>query len=343
MIRRLIANAGPIKNIIIRVRMLIPYELFEIMDGIISRTFLNRLRCYPYHDADGKGPSVFILGPGRSGNTVFKRELSRTYDIYFPPELPNLGPTIRAFARSRRRSWNEVVATTLAAFRRGADVTVKVAGQQDYNLERELAVDWGALEEELLGASVGNRNLAYIISSIVSKSYLSVTEEGSLVAWGEKTPWNIFHLPALRKAFPSATFVFMVRDPVPVVSSYLTAFEESSGIRLKDAIFRWNCAVGVALNNIALMDRAIIVRYEDFVADPVDHVRRVGELANLKYSADSERASSVISDMKLLHHANLSKPVSKSVSSTQLEKITEFDVKIIRDQTCTRARKLGYG
>ena len=334
---------GAAKHLLIRARILVPYQLFEIFDETISRILLNRLRYYPYHNADGKGPSVFILGPGRSGNTVFKRELSRAYDIYFPPELPNLGPTIRAFTRSRRRPWRKVVAATLAAFRRGADVTIKVSGQEDYNLERELAVDWVALETELLQASTGQRNLAHIISSIVSNSYQNRTGGGQLATWGEKTPWNIFHLPVLRKTFPSAAFVFMVRDPVSVVSSYLVAFRESEGIRLKDAIFRWNSAVGVILDNMTSMNSAIVVRYEDFVEDSVIHVRRVGQLAKLKRSSDPASSMSLMSDVKLLHHANLSKPVSKSVSVVGPDQISDSEVEAVRAQTFSRAKKLNYG
>ena len=313
------------------------------MDDFISITIHNRFNFFPFHsDGDNSNP-VVVVGPGRSGNTLFKRELSTDYEIFFPPELPNLGQTIRAFARVRRRSWGYVVKATLDTFRKSADITIKLDGQKDYNLNTELNIDWNNLERELKYVQQNDRNLAHILFAIMSHHYKArMGSDAVLLRWGDKTPWNLFHLPNLQRTFPDATYVFMVRKPVAVVSSYVKAFRENKGMSVEDATFRWISAVKLILKGKSFMPRSIILKYEDFVEEPKKHLMAVAELAALSRRNAPGGALSVASDLQLLHHSNLSKPVFAAKESDIPRYLTQKEIDFIKMKTETVFERLSY-
>lgn len=343
MIRLSVMNSRRLRFYLGRLRMKTPYLFFIFIDGFISLTVHNRFNLFPFHDERSNFDPVVIVGPGRSGTTLLKRELSADFEIFFPPELPNLGQTIRVFSRVRRRSWDYVVEATLDAFRISADVTIKVVGQEDYNLKTELDIDWNSLKAVLKNVPQQNQNLSHILFAIVSHHYTNKMRPGvKLERWGDKTPWNIFHLPNLRRTFPNATYVFMVRKPVPVVSSYLKAFRASKGMRVNDATFRWILAINLILRSKNSIQKSTIVKYEQFVETPKKYIDTVAKLANLKRRTEPVDTLNVASDIKLLHHSNLNQAIFVNKESDVPQYLTQEEVDFVERKTDTALGSLDY-
>ena len=79
-----------------------------------SYDLLRRIQiCLPskrklFNDIDKYEP-VFIVGSGRSGNTLLRRILNASNEIYIPPEMKMLNHIISIYHRYSNAPWNELV------------------------------------------------------------------------------------------------------------------------------------------------------------------------------------------------------------------------------------------
>jgi hypothetical protein len=93
----------------------------------------------------------------------------------------------------------------------------------------------------------------------------------------EKSPPNIIRSRFLQALFPRARFVFIVRHPVPVAYATLKWAKTS----IADLILHWCVAHRILLEDVDKLERAMIVRYEDFVAEPVPCMSKIYQFADL--------------------------------------------------------------
>lgn len=100
---------------------------------------------------------------------------------------------------------------------------------------------------------------------------------------GDKTPNYVGELGLLAKAFPTARFVHLVRDPRDVAASFRrVGFEPHPGVtalRWRRIVDRWDAASN------SLAPRLLEVRYEDLVCDPERVVREVCAFIDLEFDA----------------------------------------------------------
>jgi len=59
---------------------------------------------------------IFIIGSGRSGNTLLRRILTGSEELYIPPETYVLGDTIRNFPEYSRLEWPSTCQLILGKF-----------------------------------------------------------------------------------------------------------------------------------------------------------------------------------------------------------------------------------
>ena len=117
--------------------------------------------------------------------------------------------------------------------------------------------------------------------------YANAMQRGGGSRFLDKTPRYVMIVDDLIRLFPAARFVFLLRNPLSVLSSLvntqvnhdLWTLERFSDELLggPDAILR-----GIA----KLGDSAIVVRYEDFVAEPEKDLERICAALDLEYSPD---------------------------------------------------------
>jgi len=70
---------------------------------------------YPLHVTQAPAP-FFIVGSGRCGTTLLRRELSNAASVHIPPETFALSDAIRVFKESAADDWNDIVEQVLAKF-----------------------------------------------------------------------------------------------------------------------------------------------------------------------------------------------------------------------------------
>jgi len=289
-----------------RIRVRIPEYLLVVISDI-KCFLLNPLgQPYPFHGKNTLTP-VFIMGPGRSGNTLLVRELSNKLNIHFPPEIPGLGGLINEYSIYRRGSWYNLVEKVIVRFKIKCNVDIVVENQPPYNLWKELRIDEQKILRHLKDVKVQDRNLSYVIHTIYMSYFesrgIDTAKDGFM--WGDKTPWSLYHYLKIYKTFPRAHYIFTMRNPMSIVSSYLQVFSKSKGLKIDDAILRWKTASKL-VGRYSKKDRAMMVKYEDFVKNPDNVLLQISRFLGLNASQPLvENLLDSVPDSKLLHHSGL--------------------------------------
>ncbi|MBL6749663.1 MAG: sulfotransferase [Nevskia sp.] len=107
--------------------------------------------------------------------------------------------------------------------------------------------------------------------------------------WLEKTPWHLPYLDIIRSHIPDARFIHVARNGEDVVASIIDGemrhFEQRWFLGgLGYAVRLWNRAMQTHLA-YAGQPGHLVLRHEDFVADPVQTLRRVLQFLDLPADA----------------------------------------------------------
>lgn len=290
--------------------------MVDRLDGLIHslRAGPSRVPLRQPDHPDEYSP-FFIVGAGRSGSTLMRRLLMEKYLVVIPPEMPHLGPLLRAFRRQRFGSWERAVCWYVEEFRRRSDVDVAREDHTgrafDYNLWGTLDLDVAQLRKILSGLSDANRSLAGMVRATYLASAGDVHSPDQ--AWGDKTPYTTFHYTRVLRVWPRSRFLHLIRDGRDYVASYLEAqrsHEREFGLR--DVAMRWRDAVQTC-EKIAerVGDRLSLVRYEDLVDRPMEVTTSVGRFLDLpERKCPLKVTAEGLGDARMAHHSRIEEPVT---------------------------------
>ncbi len=218
----------------------------------------------------------FVIGVGRSGNTLLRRILTSHSQLHIPPETFVLGECIQKFRRhGKHLNWPDLVFFILSKFEFHPEFGTFGIGLQP-------------LGKRLSHAPRRDRNLAHLFDAFY-RFHAERTGKNPL-RWGDKTPLNSLDdrlvrgaeprrlgegvpetLDRLLRVFPDAQFIHIYRDGCDVVYSHLRG---GFFARIEDAAKRW-LHVEKQTRRFARLhaDRSIDVRYEELVARPEEVVK----------------------------------------------------------------------
>ncbi len=259
----------------------------------------------------------FIIGVGRSGNTLFRRILTAHSKIYIPPETFVLGACIQKFKRfGSKMSWPDLVHFTFSQF--------------EFHPEFHTFDVWlGPLVNRLLNLPRQQRNLAFLLNSFYK--YHASMHEQPMQRWGDKTPMNSLDdtlirgdfpsqigkgvpqtLVRLLKVFPDAQFLYIYRDGCDVVNSFLRGGFVAN---LEEAAKRWLHTNRQARNFVARYPgQCHSVRYEDLVSTPEKTVTAVCDFLDLDFELEmlsSNETASQLGDVPAwVWHKQVNEPIN---------------------------------
>lgn len=246
---------------------------------------------------------IFIVGSGRSGNTLVRRILSNEQDVYIPPETYVLGQVIKDFSNYSKLEWPVLVRLVLSHFNLSEDF---------HFFPTQSLRD---LYFELVDLPESDRCL----STILDRFYLYMAKivKPSATRWGDKTPLNSAHIESIYQVFPNAQFVHLVRNVYDVCLSYVKMGRYET---YYDAAVRWresNYAIEEfkkkAVNSVKTF------KYEDLVVAPETNVRSLCDFLGLKYEhrlITDVPDPDILGDVKVSHYSNVQNAISsKSVGS----------------------------
>ena len=274
---------------------MIPESLFGLCDFFIGARSIFPFGGAPLHRGESVRP-FFLVGCGRSGNTLLRRILQSHTDLYIPPETYVLGTLIRCFRQNRHMSWPALVDNTLAKLEFHPEFI-----RFDVSL-RPLAIELHAVAPQ-------KRSLCFILDSIFR--HCAAAKETTFKRWGDKTPLNVYYVERIRRVFPDAQFVHLVRHGVDVVSSFL-----ESGIltNVEAAAKRWSSSVRCGSRFARRHpEQCVTVKYEDLVTNPADTISMLCEFLRIDYQPMMIEALSHIGTMgdvlDLPHHVRVGQPI----------------------------------
>lgn len=200
---------------------------------------------------------IFIVGCGRSGTTLLRLILNRHSSISIPEEtwfFPQLYRELPDLLREE--NWRKSIAERVL--------------QLNSIHFPNLAAD--SLENALLGT--GKDDVAGIIS-LVNREFM--TREGKR-RWGDKTPGYVLHLRHIKKLFPKAKVIHIVRDGrdvVPSILKYWSVGPQTNSFLETAVYWRDHVTAGMKDGPKYFGDQYIEVRYEDLVTKPEDTVTKI--------------------------------------------------------------------
>jgi hypothetical protein len=187
----------------------------------------------------------FIVGCGRSGTTLLREMLNAHPHLSIPPECPFL------LGYLYRPEMSAGLATKLL-------LKEPWLNEWKLPLRREQFADCtNALD-------------------VVTRLHVIYQLEHGGRRWGQKTPKFVRHLGHLRRLYPDAQFIHIIRDGRAVAASYLRAPWGPTNIVAAAQYWRWNVLQGLKFAR-RYPDRCVSVRYEDLVADPHSEITRLLE------------------------------------------------------------------
>lgn len=92
--------------------------------------------------------------------------------------------------------------------------------------------------------------------------------------WGEKTPYHVWHVDDIRRLFPDAVFIGIVRHPLGAIGSMARRFDR----RIPRATMHWVGSTREIVRQAAVIgDGFALVRYEELTREPEPVMRALLE------------------------------------------------------------------
>jgi len=300
-----------------------------------AKTFQGSLRSiflrYPLADRKDsqENAPLFIISAGRSGTTLMRSMLAAGGQIAIPPEtqiFPKLPVKYLAF---HNLGWVDLCKQIVSEFE---------SSNNFYTWE----INTISAYQELINLPPTERSLARIIQIIMMEYAKEKFPHANM--WGDQSPINTFYLPYIRKTFPQARYLHLVRDGRDVISSMVKRHGEAY---LDEAIFRWNNSIHRihTFQKKIKLENFIEIRYEDLVQRPQDTLTRVARFINIDYSQEMLefwKAPSTIEHKYHDFHKNLEKPVFTSSIGAWKERLTPDQQQYIASKISRYLQETGY-
>jgi hypothetical protein len=220
---------------------------------------------------------VFIVGDARSGTTLLYRSLQH-HASFAPSHGFNLAESHAMRLLMRLFGPGDVTKNALAHFMLSLEPLAEVAADIAPLARRRKIVrrifSRGKLPRPAFWRSAGEHH-------VVRRYFLEAHRRRGATRLVEKTPTHTNWVPHLKIAFPKASFIFMTRHPLDVLSSYWKRYrnegEMSSWANVKPDEFsaRWERVTRRALTFAKTEGRFLLVRYEELTADPEPTLRKI--------------------------------------------------------------------
>lgn len=269
----------------------------------------------PLHGNERYAP-FFIVGSGRSGNTLLRRVLNNHSALYIPPETYVLGRSIRQSLRYPQMSW--------------ADLTGLIYSNFEFHPEYatfELG-SLGALSQNVSKIQNSERNLAYLLNAFYAHYR---TEHGiASQRWGDKTPLNTFSMHELHAVFPDAKFIHIIRNPYDAIDSYVKAgiFDD-----YREATHRWRRSVEAAFEfGRRHPDAYIEITYDALVTDTLSVVESLCTFLEIDYEPQmlEEKPDEALGDVNMhAHHERVMKPIDTTSIGKGMKALKDHEKRLI--------------
>lgn len=200
---------------------------------------------------------IFIVGSPRSGTTLIRLVLDSHSNIAIAPESAFLFRLARRASRLYRNFCNEAAVTNfISDFRQ----LKHVRNWFPKNISNSEIIAQVRIPGE--------------VSQILNVLFTSYAKTRGKHRWGDKTPRNLQHIEEIMSLFPQARIIVIIRDCRDVVLSQKQVI--FGGLSSYGSAKRWKVDAQFARRALSRYpEKIMLVRYEDFVANPENVLHRI--------------------------------------------------------------------
>jgi hypothetical protein len=202
-------------------------------------------------------PAPFVVGAGRSGNTLLRMMLDAHPALAIPPETD---------------FWVEALERVKGAADPAGAMIATVTGHWRLTDTHVDGTTWSAAVRALRPFSPAGAMRAF---------YGLYAARFGKTRWGDKTPYYVRHMTAIADALPEARFVHIVRDGRDAALSIVPLWFGPNSV--EEAAVEWRDTVLGARRQAARLPHYLEVRYEDLVRAPEPTLKRVCAAIRLDY------------------------------------------------------------
>lgn len=197
---------------------------------------------------------IFIISQPRAGSTLLQRILAGHPEIHVTAE-----------------PW--IMLHPLYALKRNGH-------SSEYNAT--LAKD--ALDDFLSTTDIGEDTYIKGLRRMASFIYNEALKKSGKTYFLDKTPRYYFIIAELYRTFPKAKFIFLLRNPLAVLSSILTTWVRENWDILADFKYDLLRAPQLIADGVDLLKRKVlVVHYEDLAANPEQTISSLCRYLKIKY------------------------------------------------------------
>ncbi|NQY97378.1 MAG: sulfotransferase [Henriciella sp.] len=275
-----------------------------------------------------KTPPLFIVGAPRSGNTLTRRVLMASEQIYIPPETYVIGEILSRWRKWGRLDWRERVWLFCAYFERHPHF-------EDLEIE-----SLNPFSEQACALARSQQT----VHALIDLFYAFMTHEHGYTAarWGDKTPWNTVHLKHIVKTYPDAYYLYLKRDGRDVVASQM----KSDMRDFENSAQRWIDANASCRRHLKRARRTHLeIAYEDLVTDPESVFRSIFAWADLEFAPEHlTKVPEKLGDVgRHAHHAAVTQPITARSIGKWQESLTADAFDHLPPAFSEMMQTLGYG
>lgn len=121
-------------------------------------------------------------------------------------------------------------------------------------------------------------------AGVIEALICSTAKDKDLQAWGEKSPGHVFYWNEIKREFPQAKVIHIVRDGRDVASSIINARMGPKTYYAAAQMWRDYLAQIEAIKQDCAADQFIEMRYESLLANPQRDLQKICDLLGVTYS-----------------------------------------------------------
>lgn len=246
-------------------------------------------------------PYIFLIGSGRSGTTLTRTILNQHPEICIPPESHGaLANVVKDYYRKAPQAWSQLVELVEHEFTRHKNLSY-------------WGLDIKTWRKQALATKPGERSLRKLVDLFYEQYRDRVKPQAKLL--GDKTPFNTLRLKWIKRLYPKAYYVYLLRDPRAVAASF-----KSSGLNtnVEENILRWRNSLEAWKKLTSKgKHKVLLLRYEDLIQYPTEKTKALCEFLNLEFDPEMvDRREGFSGDGQVAHHQN----TQQKVNNQSLEK-----------------------
>lgn len=282
---------------------------------------------------------VFVVGNPRSGTTLLRLLIGSHPNICIAPEC--------GFALWLEKDYSDWSRQNLEEPQSVTKFVKDLCECRKFDT-------WMLPREQISAMILDRKPTTYSeLVAAVYEAYLAHVKPEA-TCWGDKNNFHVQHIMQLNSLFPQSKFVHIVRDVRDVACSYreLKSLKSDSPYRpnlpfsVDEICHQWKTNVEAVLDDFEKIDgcRAMNIRYEDIVTDPVASCLSICKFLGQDYS--SEMLEFYQRDLEPHQTMDWKQKTTMPVSTISLERfrrdLTLEDVSLANQKCADLLSRFGY-